>query len=133
MRIETALRDENPETPALVKRDERHIRWAEAEAQTAEVGPSPGIPVTAENGPRRGGDDLTDDEDQVDHSATPVLKSAYDMEVEEHHVSAAAESRPAARQREPAVDEDDLPLGDEEDFRLEAQAPRATVHQKFPN
>ena len=118
MRIETALRAEHPKTPALVRRDERHVKWTEAEAPTAEVGPSPGTPGAAEDGPRLGGHDdsvMTDDEDQIDHSATPVLESDEDddvMSVKEQPVSAAAENRPAARQREPAVDEDDLPLGD---------------------
>ena len=68
MRIEAALRAENPEAPAPGKRDERHVRWAEAEAQTAGAGPSPGIPVAADSGPRRGGHDgivITDDEDQI--------------------------------------------------------------------
>ena len=86
----------------------------EAEAQTAEVGPSPGTPVATDDGRRRGGDDLTDDEDQIDHSATPVLESDDDddMSIEEQPVPAAA---PTTRQREPAVDEDDLPLDDAED------------------
>ena len=50
MRIETALRAENPETFALVRRDERHVKWAEAEAQTAEIGMSSGTPGAAEDG-----------------------------------------------------------------------------------
>ena len=73
MRIEAALRAENPEAPALVRRDERHVRWAEAEAQTADAGPSPGILVAADSGPRRGGHDdmvVTDDEDQIPEEQT---------------------------------------------------------------
>ena len=119
MRIEAATRIETLQTPALVKRDERHVRWAEAEAQTAEVGPSPGTPVTAASGPRRGGHDdivMTDDEDQIDRSTTPVLESDHDMSIKEQPAApAAVKSRPDARQREPAVDEDDLPLDDADD------------------
>ena len=71
--------------------------------------------MAADDGPRRRGDDLTDDKDQIDHSATPVLESDYDddMSIEEQPVPAAT---PATRQREPAVDEDDLPLDDAEDL-----------------
>ena len=54
---------------------------------------------------------MTDDEDQIDNSATPVLESGDDddMSIEEQPVPAAA---PATRQRNPVVDADDLPLDD---------------------
>ena len=75
--------------------------------------------MAADSGPRRGGHDdivMTDDEDRIDHSATPVFESDDDMSIAEQPVPAAAENRPAARQREPAVDEEDLPLDDVDDF-----------------
>ena len=120
MRIEAALRGENPETPALVHRDERHIRWAEAEAQTTNAGPSPGTPVAADSGPRRGGHDdlvMTDDEDQFEFDIPVLDESDDDMSIEEQQPAAPAATgnRPAARQREPEVDEDNLPLDNAED------------------
>ena len=101
-------------------RDERHVRWAEAEAQTADAGPSPGIPVAADSGPRRGGHDdlvMTDDEDQFEFDIPVLDESDDDMSIEEQQPAApaATENRPAARQREPEDDEDNLPLDDAED------------------
>ena len=86
MRIEASLRAENPQTPALARRDERHVRWAEAEAQTAET----------DSGLRRGGHDddempeLLEEHEQTDDEAqdpfdfnTPVYSDDDGMSVEE--------------------------------------------------
>ena len=117
LRIEAGLRADNPETPALVRRDERHIKWAEADAQMVE-------PNADDAGPRRGGRDTDNeaevefDEDQASEFATPVLDdSDEDMSTGEQ-LPAPAERRSTVRQREPAVDEDDLPLDDVEDSAL---------------
>ena len=47
MRIDAALEADNPETPALVLRDERPVKWEEADAQMAG-------PEAPDAGPRRG-------------------------------------------------------------------------------
>ena len=111
MRIEAGLRADKPETPALVRRDERHVKWAEADAQMA--GP--------EAGPRRGGRDTTEvefDEDQESEFATLVIdKSDDDMSIEEQS-PVPAERGSAVPQREPVVNEDGEPLDDVEDSAL---------------
>ena len=104
----------------MVTRDKRHVRWAEAEAQTSDAGPSPGIPVAADNGLRRGGHDdlvMTDNDDQFESDIPALDESDDDMSIEEQQTAApaATENRPAARQREPEVDEDNLPLDNAED------------------
>ena len=61
LRIEAALRADNPEIPALVRRDERHVKWAEADAQM-------GGPEAPDAGPRRGGRDI---EVEIDEDQEP--------------------------------------------------------------
>ena len=70
---EAGLRADNPETPALVWRDERHIKCAEADAQKAG-------PEARDASPRRGGRDteVEIDEDQASEFATPVLDDSDD-------------------------------------------------------
>ena len=101
LRIEAGLRADNPETPALVRRDERHIKWAEADAQMAE-------PNADDASPRRGGRDTDNeaevefDEDQASEFATPVLDdSDEDMSTGEQLPATAERGahRAAARAR----------------------------------
>ena len=91
--------------------------------------------MAADSGPRRGGHDdivMTDDEDQIDRSTTPVLESDHDMSIKEQPAApAAVKSRPDARQREPAVDEDDLPLDDAEDSASKRRRLGQILHQKL--
>ena len=110
---EAGLRADNPETPALVWRDERHIKCAEADAQKAG-------PEARDASPRRGGRDteVEIDEDQASEFATPVLDDSDDDISIDEQSPAPAERGSAVRQREPLVDEDGLPLDDVEDSAL---------------
>ena len=78
-RIETAIRTEYPEAPTLVKRDERHVKWAEsvhaaearASAATATAAATPTVPQPAVSvdSPRRGGPEHGAHAAQAEHDA----------------------------------------------------------------
>ena len=104
-RVEAAIEEKDPDAPTLQRRDERHIRWAEAEeaaSRDANPGdmaaaqrPWPGTPARSElrpASPRRGGHAGGDEDmaaeklqalveerdDDIDAHATPVADSDSD-------------------------------------------------------
>ena len=104
-------------TPPRWCGDERHIKWAEADAQMAE-------PNANDASPRRWGRD-TDNEAEVEFDKTKRQNSQFGSWMTPMRTCRPEDSyRPqprggsTVRQREPAVDEDDLPLDDVEDSAL---------------